>query len=369
MQELSSLAKKYDKNAKFPEYMGIDYSTSLFDWQDVNNSEWKWNANQDTLSELRANGGDVKTFSSSTITENEMKFLTNQMETNNENQLLLNHFKTDINGIVISVPDNIHITEPLNLTIDATSNHSVALTLILNIGSNSSVSINERVNISGKAKQASINVTGKVASNSSVDFSTIMTSLSDTKLFIFGDQNVQQNANLNWAYFSSCRGNILGELTTHLNEQGARANFYGLEIANSNDQIGLQAAIKHHAGHSTSRINMRGVLLNDSKLEFTSIGQIDNGASLSDAQQESRLMTVGKNANGSVNPLLLIDENDVIAGHAASVGRFNDEQLYYLLSRGIPESAAKQILINSFIAPVASHLPAEAKGIISRYFD
>ncbi|PZG13809.1 hypothetical protein C1I98_39705, partial [Spongiactinospora gelatinilytica] len=61
-------------------------------------------------------------------------------------------------------------------------------------------------------------------------------------------------------------------------------------------------------------------------------------------------------AKGSVNPLLIIDENDVQAGHAASVGQYDEEALYYLLSRGLVEADAKQILINNFMEPV---LPKE----------
>ena len=67
-------------------------------------------------------------------------------------------------------------------------------------------------------------------------------------------------------------------------------------------------------------------------------------------------MTVGKKAQGTVNPLLIIDENDVNAGHAASVGQYDPEERYYLLSRGITKQQARKILVYNFIAPVVHEL-------------
>ena len=62
-----------------------------------------------------------------------------------------------------------------------------------------------------------------------------------------------------------------------------------------------------------------------------------NTASKSIANQESRVLMLSENARGDANPILLIDEDDVEAGHAASVGRVDPEQLYYLMSRRFQE--------------------------------
>ena len=65
-------------------------------------------------------------------------------------------------------------------------------------------------------------------------------------------------------------------------------------------------------------------------------------------------------ARGDANPILLIDEDDVTAGHAASVGQVNAEQIYYLMSRGISKAEAERLIINGFLAPVVSEIPIEA---------
>jgi Fe-S cluster assembly protein SufD len=68
---------------------------------------------------------------------------------------------------------------------------------------------------------------------------------------------------------------------------------------------------------------------------------------------------LSEKARGDANPILLIDEDDVTAGHAASVGRVDPIQLYYLMSRGIPQTEAERLVIHGFLAPVVNELPIE----------
>ncbi|MEG0475110.1 MAG: SufD family Fe-S cluster assembly protein, partial [Carnobacterium sp.] len=65
-------------------------------------------------------------------------------------------------------------------------------------------------------------------------------------------------------------------------------------------------------------------------------------------------------ARGDANPILLIDENDVTAGHAASVGRVDPEEMYYLMSRGIPKEEAERLVIRGFLGSVISAIPLKA---------
>ncbi len=92
---------------------------------------------------------------------------------------------------------------------------------------------------------------------------------------------------------------------------------------------------------------------------FNGIGKIEHGATKSNAEQESRVLMLSEKARGDANPILLIDEDDVIAGHAASVGRVDPIQLYYLMSRGISQVEAERLVIHGFFAPVVNALPIE----------
>ena len=76
---------------------------------------------------------------------------------------------------------------------------------------------------------------------------------------------------------------------------------------------------------------------------FNGIGKIEKGATRANAVQESRVLMLSENARGDANPILLIDEDDVTAGHAASVGRVDPFQLFYLMSRGISKTEAERL--------------------------
>ena len=92
---------------------------------------------------------------------------------------------------------------------------------------------------------------------------------------------------------------------------------------------------------------------------FNGIGYIKHGGTKSIANQESRVLMLSENARGDANPILLIDEDDVEAGHAASVGRVDPEQLYYLMSRGISRAEAERLVIHGFLDPVVRELPID----------
>src|SRR5699024_4286483 len=92
---------------------------------------------------------------------------------------------------------------------------------------------------------------------------------------------------------------------------------------------------------------------------YNAIGKIEDGATRANAEQESRLLMLSGNARGDANPILLIDEDDVTAGHAASVGRIDEMQLYYLQSRGFSQQEAERLIIHGFLTPVVNELPIE----------
>jgi Fe-S cluster assembly protein SufD len=99
------------------------------------------------------------------------------------------------------------------------------------------------------------------------------------------------------------------------------------------------------------------VILEKAALIFNGIGHIVKGARGADAQQENRVLMLSRTAHGYANPILLIDENDVKAGHAASVGRVDASQMYYLMSRGLTKDVAQRLVIRGFLGAVLTAIP------------
>src|SRR5699024_8575425 len=112
------------------------------------------------------------------------------------------------------------------------------------------------------------------------------------------------------------------------------------------------ASIVQHGLDTDGNISQRGVMKDNSTAIFNVVGKIEDGGTRSNSEQESRILMLSDGARGDANPILLIDEDDVTAGHAASVGRIDPLQMYYLMSRGITEEQAERLIIHGFLAPV-----------------
>lgn len=104
----------------------------------------------------------------------------------------------------------------------------------------------------------------------------------------------------------------------------------------------------------------RAVMREEASAIINGITKIEKGATRADGQQTEKVLMLSPKARGDANPILLIDEDDVTAGHAASVGQVNAEQIHYLMSRGINRTDAERLIIYGFLAPVVADIPLEA---------
>lgn len=365
------LIKKVLKMAEFqhphfPKYLGIHYTPEDFDFHsDQNTCDWKWHANQNAVAEIKAKGGQISRIDTRTIQSHRTQEILNFIHTHKKNHYIIQHFSQKISGLEVIVPKNTIIQEPLNLNIDVFNQLSSNYSLLLNLGSNSRITVNQQVIIAGQASNASLIMIGSQNDNSQLKLTTTILNQSNLNLVLFGNLDAARDCQTGWSLAPDVHGGLLGDVAINLNGQGSFGRLNVLKTGTASDHCGLQASVNHYAPHTKSRINMRGVLFGKSKVNFTSIGNIVKGAADSDTQQESRLMTVGETTHGTVNPVLLIDENDVNAGHAASVGQYDLDELYYLLSRGISMIQARKILVYDFISPVMQEFDKRTQKIMT----
>lgn len=106
--------------------------------------------------------------------------------------------------------------------------------------------------------------------------------------------------------------------------------------------------INHNNKNTISNVINHGVVMNDSKLEFIVNAIVKKGNKKSVLNQESKIIVMGEN-NSIIRPNLFVDEYDVEAIHAATIGRFNKEEIFYLMTKGINKDDAIKLLINGFL--------------------
>lgn len=163
---------------------------------------------------------------------------------------------------------------------------------------------------------------------------------------------VERSATLTWSLGSFSSGDTQTENITQLVGAGATCQSTLMTIGMGEQKQTHLVRIDQLAPHTSGIITNHGVMRERSQGHFDGIGFIEKGAHQANAQQESRFMVLDDAAKATTNPILLIDEYDVTAGHAASVGRVDEETLYYLQSRGLSNHEANALVTLGFLMPL-----------------
>ena len=138
---------------------------------------------------------------------------------------------------------------------------------------------------------------------------------------------------------------IWEEVTINLNGENSKVLYNFSTLAHTNQTFIIN--INHNNKNTISNVYNHGVVINDSRLYFEVNSVVKKGSTNSMLNQESRIITMGDNYS-EIKPNLLIDEYDVNARHAAIIGKFNKEDIFYLMSKGIPYEKANELLIIGF---------------------
>jgi len=190
-----------------------------------------------------------------------------------------------------------------------------------------------------------------------VKFSAVDNLGVNTTAFISRRGHLERDSVIEWAIGIMNDGNIIADFDSDLIGDGSNSVIKAVAISTERQIQGINTRVTNYGNHSVGHILQHGVILDRATLTFNGIGHIIKGAKGADAQQESRVLMLSESARGDANPILLIDENEVTAGHAASVGRVDPEQMFYLLSRGIEKEEAERLVIRGFLGAVITAIP------------
>lgn len=275
----------------------------------------------------------------------------------NEDKLTAYHYAYLNSGLFLYIPKDTILTEPITISLSPTQDTYISHLLIV-ADNNSKVKFLEEIqDKEKKASSASLMVELVARPGSHIEFSSLDELSQDTTLYFNRRAKIEKDAHVEWAiaFMNDC--NTLGDLDSELVGEGSFADSKAIAVTTANQKVGINNRVTNRGPHSTGLINQRGVLLENSRLIFNGIGQIVHGAHGSKADQQNKVLMMSDEAHGDANPLLLIDENDVIAAHAASVGPVDKVQMNYLMSRGIPYDQAQRLVIRGFLGAVLDAIP------------
>ncbi len=168
---------------------------------------------------------------------------------------------------------------------------------------------------------------------------------------------VQKDAHLVAAY-GEC-GNAVTRRMVYmaLREEGAHGEVLSATLAACRKEYRMN--VVNFAPHTTGEMKNFAVVLKGGRLMIDAIGSIVHGARKSKSHQTSRALSFEEGQFSEILPELLIDENDVEASHAMSIGRVDDDQLYYLMSRGLTQAQVTALISAGYLLPVAEVIENE----------
>lgn len=141
-----------------------------------------------------------------------------------------------------------------------------------------------------------------------------------------------------------------------LNGDGANVHIVGIFLGTGHHTATFNTHVIHKGLKTFSRTTIRAVFLDNATFNNDGLIRIDKGAKGADGYFASKILLFN-DAKGRSVPSLEIDENDLKAGHASTVGRPDQEQLFYMQSRGLSVEEAEKLIITGFFDPALSFLP------------
>ena len=138
---------------------------------------------------------------------------------------------------------------------------------------------------------------------------------------------------------------------------GARAFVHGFMFGDQRQHFDLHTLQKHLADHTTSDLLIKGCLKDRARSVYQGLIQVAEGAQRTDAYQANRNLLLSDTARADSIPGLEILANDVRCTHGATIGTVDEEQMYYLMARGLPRNDAQRLIVEGFFAPVLDRIP------------
>ncbi len=150
-----------------------------------------------------------------------------------------------------------------------------------------------------------------------------------------------------------------GNVEAALVGPNANCEMLGLNFGNETQFFDFHTLQDHAAPHCFSDLLYKGVLREKSRSVFSGLIHVRPGSAKTDAYQTNRNLLLSDTARADSIPNLEIENNDVKCSHGASVGPIDQDQLFYLMARGLSKRDAERLIVDGFFEPLISRIPLE----------
>jgi Fe-S cluster assembly protein SufD len=271
------------------------------------------------------------------------------------------------NGVLLYVPRGVEIDSPLQSVYWAAGNgylHASHVFIYLEEES-SAVFVHESASpIDDRSLHAGLfNIF--VGKNASLSFVELQSWGQYIYNFTQEDVEVEEGGNIDWIF--GALGSRLTKNYSNLNLRGtgSTGKMSGFYFTDKQQHLDHDTQQNHLAASTTSDLLFKGALLDESHSVWQGMIYVAPNASKSDGYQANRNLVLSKKARADSIPGLEILTDDVRCTHGATVGKIDEDQIFYLESRGLQRSSAEQLIVEGFFDPIMQRIPFE--GVKKRF--
>jgi Fe-S cluster assembly protein SufD len=264
-------------------------------------------------------------------------------------------------GVFIHVPAGTHAPGPYVVDVQATASNAVSfprIALVLEDGAETEVVVRFRSPDDVEATVVPV-IDVRGGANARARLTILQTFGEKTRSVALERMVVGRDGGLLLAEAGLGGRNARVHLTVDLAGQGADAQILGVYFGDHDRTLDYRYFMNHQAPNTTSEMTLKGAVGDTSKSVFTGLIRIEPEGQRTNAHQANRNLVLSDGAEAHSVPNLEILANDVRCGHGSAVGPLDEDQRYYLMSRGLDPVAADRLQVIGFFEDVLGRFPRQ----------
>ncbi len=277
---------------------------------------------------------------------------------------------TTLNGafhdddLVLQVPAHVRVGEPVRLVhLLTASPHCTLFPLtIITVGAGSEITlIDEYVSLEPDGVTAPHVINGRIElwlePEAKVHYVRLQRWGAHAREFVLQRACLSKGSTLTMANINLGAAVSKAHIVTRLAGEHASTRLYGFVFGQRDQHIDQHTLQDHQAPHTTSDLQFKAALQDRSRMIYTGLIRIAKEAQQTHAHQANHNLLLSAEAQAETIPMLEILADDVQCKHGASIGPVDDEQAFYLMSRGIPRAAAERLIVLGFVESIIQQVP------------
>jgi len=279
-------------------------------------------------------------------------------------------------GFYLHVPKGIEVTTPFrHVTIFDSEGHGLFAQNLVMADNRSKFTVLEEIystRLTGQVKKSTYSGLSEVYlhEGAEVTYASINNLASNMNIFSNKKSVGERDSRIVWSSGLLGGGYTRSRLESLMKEPGASSENVEVVFGAGTQRFDAVSNITHIGPNTSSHAISKGVVKDKARSLFKGMIRIEKNAKNSRAYLAEHGMILGKDALADAIPGLEIETNDVKATHSASVAQINEEDIFYLMSRGLSEDDAKKLIIVGFFEPLVERIPVpEVQRRIRRIID